>query len=158
MIEYRRNGLKLLKTLILPHDAIALEYAIYDYICQDTDLKDTRDYFPMLYNTKLSDLAYNLNQRNSPKLLLDIVNGEIDIKRLPFLSPEELNIIMWMPIIKKREYVNHKRNNRETTKAYKCYKCGERKCTVVEMLARSADEPMTQFITCQNCNYRFRIG
>lgn len=158
MIDYRVRAIDKLSHCILPAQVQELEKAIYDHTCEYTDLKDTHMYFPMIYNTKLSDLLYNLNQRNSPMLLLHIMTGEVKLKDLPYMTPEQLNIIMWGPIIKKREYVNYKKNNRETTKAYKCYKCGERECTVIEMLARSADEPMTQFITCQNCNNRFRIG
>lgn len=158
MADYRINAREKLGLCLLPQHAYDLEKAIYNHTCEYTNLKDTTDYFIMIYNTKLADLLFNLNQRNSPLLLLDIVNEKVNVKDLPYMTPEELNVVMWAPITKKREYINYKKNNRETTKAYKCRKCGKRECTVVEMMARSADEPMTQFITCQNCNYRFRIG
>ena len=37
------------------------------------------------------------------------------------------------------------------TDLYKCYKCKERKCKVIQLQTRSADEPMTNFITCLVC-------
>ena len=42
------------------------------------------------------------------------------------------------------------------TDRYKCRKCGSRKCSYYEVQTRSADEPMTQFITCLKCNTRWR--
>ena len=158
MSDCRSNARNKLGLCLLPQHVRDLEKAIYNHTCEYTNLKDTHEYFAMIYNTKLADLVFNLNQRNSPLLLLHIVNEEVKISDLPYMTPEQLNAVMWAPIIKKRDYVNYKKNNRETTKLYKCYKCGKRECTVIEMLARSADEPMTQFITCQNCNNRFRIG
>ena len=54
---------------------------------------------------------------------------------------------------KKKEY---KKNNMAATNLYKCYKCGERKCQVMQMQTRSADEPMTNFVTCLVCHNNFK--
>lgn len=40
---------------------------------------------------------------------------------------------------------------------FECPKCHKRKTTFYEMQTRSADEPMTVFITCINCKHRWRI-
>ena len=157
-MSYRDEGLENLKLLLLPLDAQKLEKAIYDHTCEYSNLKDTHKYFVLLYNTKLGDMLYNLEQKNSPLLLVEIVNNNIDILKLPYMSPEELNKHMWKPIIKKRDYINNKKNNRETTDAYKCPKCKQRKTVPIEMQTRSADEPMTIIITCQVCMHRWRIG
>ena len=42
------------------------------------------------------------------------------------------------------------------TNVFKCRKCNSRSCSYYEVQTRSADEPMTQFITCLNCNNRWR--
>lgn len=42
------------------------------------------------------------------------------------------------------------------TDQFKCSKCGKRECSYYEMQTRSADEPMTIFITCLNCNKKWR--
>ena len=42
------------------------------------------------------------------------------------------------------------------TDEFKCYKCKKRKCTYYEMQTRSADEPMTTFVTCLNCGNRWK--
>ena len=38
--------------------------------------------------------------------------------------------------------------NTATTDQFKCSKCHQRKCTYYQMQTRSADEPMTTFVTC----------
>ena len=39
---------------------------------------------------------------------------------------------------------------------FKCRKCGSNKCSYYQMQTRSADEPMTNFITCLNCVNNWR--
>ncbi len=40
---------------------------------------------------------------------------------------------------------------------FKCPKCHKRKVTYYQMQTRSADEPMTNFITCLYCNNRWKV-
>jgi transcription elongation factor S-II len=42
------------------------------------------------------------------------------------------------------------------TDMFKCRRCGSRSCNYYEMQTRSADEPMTQFITCLDCNNHWK--
>jgi len=44
-----------------------------------------------------------------------------------------------------------------TTDEFKCGRCGQRKCTYYQMQTRSADEPMTTYVTCTNCNKRWKF-
>jgi transcription elongation factor S-II len=48
-------------------------------------------------------------------------------------------------------------NVQAETDAFKCGKCHQRKCTYYQMQTRSADEPMTTFVTCTNCNNRWKV-
>lgn len=41
---------------------------------------------------------------------------------------------------------------------YECPKCGARKCTFYEQQTRGGDEPMTIFITCQECKTHWQKG
>ncbi len=43
------------------------------------------------------------------------------------------------------------------TDQFKCGKCKARKATYYQMQTRSADEPMTTFVTCLNCNNRWKF-
>ncbi|PKA61788.1 hypothetical protein AXF42_Ash008619 [Apostasia shenzhenica] len=44
-----------------------------------------------------------------------------------------------------------------TTDQFRCGRCGQRKCTYYQMQTRSADEPMTTFVTCVNCNHHWKF-
>ena len=71
-------------------------------------------------------------------------------------SPQELNPEKWKEIM---DDVEHKKKYREriiTSDAYKCTRCKQRKCTYYQMQTRSADEPMTIFITCVNCGKKWK--
>ena len=77
---YRYNGLKDLRKLLLPKDALELEHCIYQYTVQYMHLKDVDDgWLQVTYNTKLSELCFNLNQKNSPLLLVNILSGKTKI-------------------------------------------------------------------------------
>jgi len=47
-------------------------------------------------------------------------------------------------------------NKAMATDRFLCTKCFKRECTYYEMQTRSADEPMTIFITCLNCGKHWR--
>ena len=42
------------------------------------------------------------------------------------------------------------------TDIYKCGRCKKRECTFYQLQTRSADEPMTTFVTCLNCGTRWK--
>lgn len=43
------------------------------------------------------------------------------------------------------------------TDMFICGKCKGRRCTYFQMQTRSADEPMTTFVTCVNCNNHWKV-
>ena len=44
-----------------------------------------------------------------------------------------------------------------TTDQFQCGKCRQRKTQYYQMQTRSADEPMTTFVTCVNCGNRWKF-
>jgi transcription elongation factor S-II len=45
-----------------------------------------------------------------------------------------------------------------TSDMFQCGKCKKRECTFYQKQTRSADEPMTVFITCKACGHEWRDG
>jgi transcription elongation factor S-II len=43
------------------------------------------------------------------------------------------------------------------TDQFKCGRCGKRRCKYFQLQTRSADEPMTTFVTCVNCGNRWKF-
>jgi transcription elongation factor S-II len=47
--------------------------------------------------------------------------------------------------------------NQQGSTFFRCGKCKKNNCTYFQMQTRSADEPMTTFITCLVCSNRWKI-
>eukprot|EP00955_Chlamydomonas_euryale_P096490 365014-Chlamydomonas_euryale.AAC.14 len=65
------------------------------------------------------------------------------------------------PCMQIREHMKNEavrgQNQQASTDMFQCSKCRQRKCTYYQMQTRSADEPMTTFVTCVNCNNRWKF-
>ena len=48
---------------------------------------------------------------------------------------------------------NFKKNNQNTSSAFKCPKCKERNSVITQKQTRQADEPATLYIECKSCGY-----
>lgn len=105
---------------------------------------------PGIYNSKLKDIIVYLKDPNS-----QIIWKNINLQKIAFLSPQELNPTNWENLKKKQELQEYKKKNMGATDLYKCYKCGERRCQIMQMQTRSADEKMTLFVTCLVCYSTF---
>lgn len=102
-----------------------------------------------IYETKIREIlrAFEIY----PELYADIENGNIAPRSVAFMKPSQLCPKNWCQLLAKKHLKEEKENNLPTTDMYKCYKCGERKCTISMLQTRSSDEPMTIFIRCCVC-------
>jgi len=144
-------------SLKLKLDAKTLDKSIYDYSTVYIKLNNMNDmYKEMTYKTKSNELLRCLVSDND--YLINALNtDEISLEDLPLIKPQILNKKQWDHIVKRLEYIDFKKNNMATTDIYQCKKCKERKCHIYQAQTRSADEPMTTFVTCVNCgnNWKF---
>ena len=85
--------------------------------------------------------------------------GEITFKDICEMDTYQLFEARWAESFKQQE-VREKRqlegNKSMATDRFLCGKCFKRQCTYYELQTRSADEPMTIFITCLNCGKHWR--
>ena len=79
----------------------------------------------------------------------------IDVSKIGFMKPSELNPDKYSTIINKKKKEEDKINNQATSTIYTCKKCKKNKCQVTQRQTRSADEPATTFVTCMECDYTF---
>jgi len=114
------------------------------------------------YKAKYRTVSFNFKDSRNPDLRRRVLNGDISPYTLLTLSSEELGSDS------KREANEAIRENatkesvrgqttQSTTDQFKCGKCGQRKTIYYQMQTRSADEPMTTFVTCVNCNNRWKF-
>ena len=104
----------------------------------------------------------NLNAKSTIKnkeLLKRLKNKEFKAHELAFMTHQELYPEKWKYLIDKKI----KRDKSEgvvdlsaATDEFFCFKCKKRKCSYYQMQTRSADEPMTTFVTCLLCGNNWR--
>ena len=113
----------------------------------------------IIYRSKLIDIYNNLDTNNTninnKTLNNDVVNNKIEPYYLAFMKPEQLHPVNWAKELERRRVIEEANNTQCVSDIYKCYKCGDKKCTTMQLQTRSADEPMTIFVTCLTCHNTF---
>ncbi len=118
--------------------------------------------FTGLYQMTVRTVCTHLHPRSplkNERLLERVRAKEITLENLPHLTAQELFPENWKELADRqaiREQKLLEGNKGMATDRYKCGRCGKRECTYYEMQTRSADEPMTIFISCLNCGKRWR--
>lgn len=115
--------------------------------------------FPNIYNSVVSNICANIdinNKRVYNKIFKQsLLNKLIDPHNVAFMTPQQINPLKWITELNKQQRIYDIANNIKVTDIYECPKCGDRKCTTMQMQTRSADEPATIFVTCITCYTTF---
>lgn len=115
------------------------------------------------YKNKMRSLIFNLRDKNNPGLRESVVSGEISASKLCTMGPQDMASEERKAQDRKLAEENLFKARgagpqQAETDAFRCARCGQRKCTYYQMQTRSADEPMTTFVTCVNCNARWKFS
>lgn len=113
-------------------------------------------YFVQIYLDRLRSIFTNLN---NPTLLEQLNVGNIKAHTIAFMTHQELRPDKWDELIRaksKRDKNKFETNLEAATDTFTCRKCKSNKCTYMQLQLRSADEPMTTFVTCLSCGNRWR--
>ena len=79
-------------------------------------------------------------------------------ERVAFMTHQEMSPEKWKGIVEKKENTDkYEKRAAVTTEQFVCGKCKKRKCTYVQVQVRSADEPMTTFVTCLECDNKWKF-
>lgn len=114
------------------------------------------------YKSKYRSLSFNMKDLKNPDLRRRVLFGEVMPMELMTMSADD----MASDQLKRQKSEIEKKMLFETTRGitmtastdqFKCGKCGQRKTTYYQMQTRSADEPMTTYVTCLNCNNRWKF-
>ena len=141
-------------------DSINMEKAIYNYTLKEaTNKKIIKKWdnpgFIQIYVDHLRSIYFNLK----PALLEKIKNGEILAQQVPFMTHQELQPEKWSKLIElkiKRDKSKFENNVEASTDTFTCRKCKSNKCSYYQLQTRSADEPMTIYVTCLSCDNRWK--
>jgi transcription elongation factor S-II len=137
-----------------------IEIGIYNYAIQEADSKKIikkwdNTYFTELYISKLRTILNNL----TPEIIDKIEKNEIVPHMIAFMTHQELQPEKWNDLLDMKRKIDESLFNDNitaTSDLFKCYKCKTNKCTYYQLQTRSADEPMTTFVTCINCGNKWK--
>lgn len=105
-------------------------------------------YFVQIYVDRLWSIYSNL--KDNEELLDQIQRCKIQAHTVAFMSHYEMKPEKWASLIDsktKRDKNKFETNMEAATDTYTCRKCKSKKCTYMQLQTRSADEPMTCFVT-----------
>ncbi|XP_050932049.1 transcription elongation factor A protein 3 isoform X2 [Lates calcarifer] len=135
-------------------DSMAAE--IEDHIYQEIKATD------MKYKNRVRSRISNLKDPKNPGLRRNVLAGSIELSRIATMSAEEMasdelkqlrNVLTQEAI---REHQMAKTGG-TTTDLLQCGKCKKKNCTYNQVQTRSADEPMTTFVLCNECGNRWKF-
>ncbi|KAM4580112.1 transcription elongation factor A protein 3 isoform 6-T6 [Odontesthes bonariensis] len=135
-------------------DGMAAE--IEDHIYQEIKATD------MKYKNRVRSRISNLKDPKNPGLRKNVLAGNIEMSRIATMSAEEMasdelkqlrNVLTQEAI---REHQMAKTGG-TTTDLLQCGKCRKKNCTYNQVQTRSADEPMTTFVLCNECGNRWKF-
>ena len=113
-----------------------------------------KQYCVEIYSNLNSD-SYLGNKRFFSRLL----DGEFNPYTLAEMEHSRMFPERWKEILDsktRRDRYLYEVNKEMATDAYTCGRCKKSECSYYQLQTRSADEPMTTFVTCLNCGKRWR--
>ena len=138
----------------------AYQYAQKQYIARNWKTETFCEVYRQMVRSVFSNLHPASPVKNT-RLLTRVKEGEFPLSTVPFMTAYEMYPERWFALKDKllqREQKILEGNKSRATDQFKCRRCQKRECTYYELQTRSADEPMTIFITCLNCGKEWRQG
>jgi len=141
--------------------SINLEVGVYNYalkeaIARKVVRKWDNAHFVQLYIDRLRTVYTNLQ---NPDIIEQLQNSSITPQSFASMTHHEMLPDKWNPLIQKkiiRDKTKYDTQIEAATDTFTCRKCKSNKCTYYQMQTRSADEPMTTFVSCIDCGARWK--
>lgn len=144
-----------------------IEKSIYNYVIKLSKERNiqrrwSNTVFKKLYHSKVLSIYSNLKSDSYIKnntFLQKIKEKKIKPDEIGTLSVYDIFPDNWKELLNaksKRDKIKYELKPEAMTNLFKCRKCGSRETSYYEVQTRSADEPMTQFITCLKCDNRWK--
>lgn len=163
------KNMKFLEDKFSSDEIRSLEKAIFQttfriaaeqYIPRSWKSREFVEKYRQITRTVFSNIHPGSPVKNT-RLIARVLEGEFPLTELPSMTSYEMFPENWFALKDKllqREQKILEGNKSRATDQFKCRRCNKRECTYYELQTRSADEPMTIFITCLNCGKEWRQG
>lgn len=117
--------------------------------------------FRKLYRNTYIKVFFNLFKNSCSKQVRErIINKEIKPTDIAFMTHDELYPEKLIESVKRYDHLVIVGANKKQTHdgVFKCSKCKSKNTSYFQLQTRSADEGLTTFVTCNNCNKRWRFS
>jgi len=140
---------------------VNLEKSIFNHTVRNVDEPSWENkWFSNMYKHKFLQIQYNMLK--SPTLKQKIINKDFKTSEVVELKPQHLwpggptDKTIEDRIIKdlRKAYLAKENQNQEGF--FTCNRCKTKKTTYYQLQTRSADEPMTTFVSCLNCGKNWK--
>jgi transcription elongation factor S-II len=118
--------------------------------------------FETLYSAVARRIIGNLDPASyvgNTHLHTQLMSGDLTLDTLRSMTIQDMNPGLYKELYDRqllREQAQLEGNKAMTTEMFKCSRCKKNQCTYYQLQTRSADEPMTTFISCLNCGKRWK--
>lgn len=144
--------------------SINIEKSLFNFTINEATQKKIvkkwdNEYFVLIYCDKLKTILTNMSNTETNEFLKNIQSGIIKSKNVAFITHQEIRPDIWNELIKakiERDAQKYEIDKRLATSEFKCRKCKQRECSYYQLQTRSADEPMTTFVSCLNCGNNWK--
>jgi hypothetical protein len=148
-------------------DVLDLERGIYNATLEDAKkhmvpLTWDHEMFRWMYSAVAKRTLTNFHPDSyigNKSLIERWKEGEFTLESIGHWTPYELNPANWKDL-KDQQFRRDKRilegNLAMATDRFRCSQCKKKMCSYYELQTRSADEPMTIFISCLNCGKHWK--
>jgi len=160
--QFRNNMRKCFDTYLDNNTKSAnMEIGVYNHTLKEAmNRKVVRkwdnDHFVQIYIDRLRTIYLNLK---TPVILEQLQNNTLTAQAFAAMSHHEMLPEKWDARIQKkiiRDKTKYDTQIEAATDTFTCRKCKSKKCTYYQMQTRSADEPMTTFVSCIDCGARWK--
>lgn len=135
-----------------------IETGVYNFTIKESTIRKiikkwNNPFFVEIYISKFKTLLSNLTSEYVQQL------AEENPYKLAFMTHQEFNPEKWKPLLEKKQKIEEfMLTNKLTanTDMFTCFKCKSKNCSYYQMQIRSADEPMTTFVTCIDCENHWK--
>ncbi|XP_038850008.1 transcription elongation factor A protein 3-like isoform X13 [Salvelinus namaycush] len=116
----------------------------------------------MKYKNRVRSRISNLKDPKNPGLRRNVLAGGIELRCFAIMSAEEMasdELKQLRNNLTKEAIREHQLSKTSGTISdlFQCSKCNKKNCTYNQMQTRSADEPMTTFVLCNECGNRWKF-
>tara|TARA_B100001996_G_C18572763_1_gene559083 strand:+ start:234 stop:668 length:435 start_codon:yes stop_codon:yes gene_type:complete len=144
MNDKRNYVLKYFKKFFNEKDSINIEKSIYNFSINFAESKNiTPSWENNLFYELYKNKAFLIKEMIKLEKIEELMSsGELKAKDISSWNPQETDEDLYQDV---------------EEGLFVCNKCGSKKTTYYSLQTRSADEPMTNFITCVSCKNRWRM-